>query len=145
MRTTIPVGHRSASSSALHAGCCRPFFLRGKERLSGSGLHLPACLARAPLSPSEIVPVVAAAAALDWGSEGGAASPGPLTDVYGEALGVLQVAEYLVGREGDALVQAAADAASPAPLRHFGRIDPLCARPSSLGMQIYAHMFCMLI
>lgn len=53
----------------------------------------------------------------------------PVTDVYGEALGVLQVAKDFIGREGNALVQTAVTAApSPAPLRHFER-DPLLGWP----------------
>lgn len=65
---------------------------------------------------------------------------GAVTDVDGEALGVLQVAEDLVGRQGDALVQTAVPAApSPAPLRHFER-SPLLAG-GSFGMQMYAHRF----
>lgn len=60
------------------------------------------------------------------------------TYVYGEALGVLQVAEDLVGGQRDALVQAvpAAPAAARSTLRHFES-----ARPASSAMEIYAHIF----
>lgn len=64
--------------------------------------------------------------------------PPAATYVYGEAFGVLQVAEDLIGRQRDALVQAvpAAPAAALSTLRHFE-----CAQPASSAMEIYAHIF----
>lgn len=63
-----------------------------------------------------------------------------VTDVDGEALGVLQVAEDLVRREGDALIQTAVPAApSAAPLRHFERYPR--SSPGLIGMQMYVHRF----
>jgi hypothetical protein len=59
------------------------------------------------------------------------------TYINGEALGVLQVAEDLVGGQRDALVQTvpAAPAATRSTLRHFES-----ARPASSAMEIYAHI-----
>lgn len=59
------------------------------------------------------------------------------TYIDGEALGVLQVAEDLVGGQCDALVQTvpAAPAATRSTLRHFES-----ARPASSAMEIYAHI-----
>lgn len=59
------------------------------------------------------------------------------TYINGEALGVLQVAEDLVGGQSDALVQTvpAAPAATRSTLRHFES-----ARPASSAMEIYAHI-----
>lgn len=56
----------------------------------------------------------------------GGGDPGPLTYVYGEAFGVLQVAEYLVGRQSDALVHAGPTLASASAGRHVGSTAPLC-------------------
>lgn len=59
------------------------------------------------------------------------------TYINGEALGVLQVAEDLVGGQRDALVQAvpAAPAATCSTFRHFES-----AWPASSAMEIYAHI-----
>lgn len=126
--TTTPVVPRAARHTAQPAGnCSEPATTRASPRVVGdyTSQHAPRVPGPAnPRVPSAgpYPPPVPRRRPLPVGL------PRPVTDVYGEALGVLQVAEDLVGREGDALVQAAVTAAAPAPLRHFER-DPLPPSP----------------
>lgn len=129
-------------------GACRELWCgRRGERArracapAARGLRRPAGRARRrPPRPSSLPPPPARRPPPAPAPRRAALSPRPpaATDVYGEALGVLQVAEDPVGRQRDALVQAvpAAPAAARPALRHFG-----CARPASSAMEIYAHIF----